>query len=98
VKRILGICSLFFFAFGSMSYAANESGSVSFPSTVRVAQTTYLQERTRFAGRRVRAMLKLRFPAKDIRLQFRQPSLPAPARTKFTYIEMAAPRLSTGSP
>jgi hypothetical protein len=36
VKRILGICSLFFFAFGSMSYAANESGSVSFPSTVRV--------------------------------------------------------------
>jgi hypothetical protein len=36
VKRILSICSLFFFAFGSMSYAANESGSVSFPSTVRV--------------------------------------------------------------
>jgi hypothetical protein len=37
VKRILSICSLFLFAVGSMSYAANqESGSVSFPSTVRV--------------------------------------------------------------
>jgi hypothetical protein len=37
VKRLLTIGSLFFFAFGSMSYAANqESGSVSFPSTVRV--------------------------------------------------------------
>jgi hypothetical protein len=37
VKRILTISSLFLFAFGSMSYAANqESGSVSFPNTVRV--------------------------------------------------------------
>jgi hypothetical protein len=37
VKRILATSSLFFFAFGSMTYAANqESGSVSFPSTVRV--------------------------------------------------------------
>jgi hypothetical protein len=37
VKQILTISSLFFFAFGSMSFAANqESGSVSFPSTVRV--------------------------------------------------------------
>jgi hypothetical protein len=37
VKRVLTISSLFLFAFGSMSYAANqESGSVSFPNTVRV--------------------------------------------------------------
>ena len=37
MKRILSMCSLFLFAFGSMSYAANhESGSVSFPSTVQV--------------------------------------------------------------
>ena len=37
MKRILSICSLFLFAAGSMSYAGNqESGSVSFPSTVRV--------------------------------------------------------------
>ena len=37
VKRTLTICSLFFLAFGSMSFAANqESGSVSFPSPVRI--------------------------------------------------------------
>jgi len=37
LKRILSISSLFFFAVGSMSFAANqESGSVSFPNTVRV--------------------------------------------------------------
>jgi hypothetical protein len=37
VKRILSMCSVFLFAFGSMSYGANqESGSVSFPNTVRV--------------------------------------------------------------
>jgi hypothetical protein len=37
VKKILITCSLFLFAFGSMSYAAGkESGSVSFPSAVRV--------------------------------------------------------------
>ena len=37
MKRILSMCSLFLFAFGSMSYGANqESGSVSFPNTVRV--------------------------------------------------------------
>jgi hypothetical protein len=37
VKRILTMSSLFFFAVASMSYAANqESGSVSFPSSVRV--------------------------------------------------------------
>ena len=37
MKKILTTCSLFLFAFGSMSYAANqESGSVSFPSAVRV--------------------------------------------------------------
>jgi hypothetical protein len=37
VKRILSMCSLFLFAFGPMSYGANqESGSVSFPNTVRV--------------------------------------------------------------
>jgi hypothetical protein len=36
VKRILTISSLFFFAFGSTSYAANESGSVSLPTAVRV--------------------------------------------------------------
>jgi hypothetical protein len=37
VKRILTICSLSFFAFGSISFAANqESGSVSFANTVRV--------------------------------------------------------------
>lgn len=41
VKRILSICSLFFFAFGSMSYAADQkSGSVSFPDTVRVGTTS----------------------------------------------------------
>ncbi len=37
MKRILTICSLSFFAFGCVSFAANqESGSVSFPNTVRV--------------------------------------------------------------
>ncbi len=37
MKKILSMCSLFLFAFGSMSYAANQgSGSVSFPDTVRV--------------------------------------------------------------
>jgi hypothetical protein len=37
VKRILSLTSLFLFAFGSMSFAATqESGSVSFPNTVRV--------------------------------------------------------------
>ena len=37
MKRILSMCSLFLFAFGSMSYGANqESGSVSFPNTVSV--------------------------------------------------------------
>jgi hypothetical protein len=41
VKRILSICSLFFFAFGTMCYAADqESGSVSFPDTVRVGATS----------------------------------------------------------
>jgi hypothetical protein len=37
VKRALSLTSLFFFTFGSMSYAATQqSGSVSFPNTVRV--------------------------------------------------------------
>lgn len=37
MKRILTISSLFFFAFGSMTYAANqESGSINFPTTVRI--------------------------------------------------------------
>jgi hypothetical protein len=37
MKRILTTCSLFLFALGSMSYAATTgSGSVSFPSAVRV--------------------------------------------------------------
>jgi hypothetical protein len=37
VKKILVTCSLFLFAFGSISYAADrESGSVSFPSAVRI--------------------------------------------------------------
>lgn len=41
MKRILGICSLFFFALGSMSYAADQaSGSVSFPDAVRVGATS----------------------------------------------------------
>lgn len=40
MKKFLSICSLFLFAVGSMSYAASkESGSVSFPSTVRVGAT-----------------------------------------------------------
>ena len=41
MKRVLSICSLFLFAFGSMSYAASkESGSVTFPSAVRVGTAT----------------------------------------------------------
>ena len=37
MKSILSLSSLFLFAFCSMSYAANqESGSISFPDTVRV--------------------------------------------------------------
>ncbi|HTZ59768.1 MAG TPA: hypothetical protein VMB49_16785 [Acidobacteriaceae bacterium] len=37
MKRAMSLCSLFFFAFGSMSYAvAQRSGSVSFPNTVRI--------------------------------------------------------------
>jgi hypothetical protein len=37
VKRALTLYSLFFFTLGSMSYAATQqSGSVSFPNTVRV--------------------------------------------------------------
>jgi len=37
VKKILVTCSLFLFAFASNSYAADrESGSISFPSAVRI--------------------------------------------------------------
>jgi hypothetical protein len=41
MKRFLAACSLFLFALGSVSYAATrESGSVSFPGTVRVGTNT----------------------------------------------------------
>jgi hypothetical protein len=41
VKKIISTASLFLFAVGSLSFAASkESGSVSFPSTVRVGTTT----------------------------------------------------------
>jgi hypothetical protein len=41
MKRFLTACSLFLFTLGSVSYAATrESGSVSFPSTVRVGTNT----------------------------------------------------------
>ncbi len=41
MKRFLITSSLFLFTFGSVAYAANkESGSVSFPSTVRVGTNT----------------------------------------------------------
>jgi hypothetical protein len=40
MKRIVGLSSLFLFAFSSMTYAAtNESGSLRFPTAVRVGTT-----------------------------------------------------------
>lgn len=40
MKRLLSLSSFFLFAFSSMCYAAtNESGSVSFPTPVRVGST-----------------------------------------------------------
>jgi hypothetical protein len=40
MKRILSLSSLFLFAFSSMTYAANnESGSLRFPTAVRVGAT-----------------------------------------------------------
>ena len=41
MKKVLIMCSLFLFASGSMSYAAGkESGSVSFPSAVRIGTSS----------------------------------------------------------